>query len=110
MSLRTLMNQTFQVSRLQKVPDGAGGHSKEWVYSHDVKGRLRPTIRVAEQMRAEQSGAEITHVFYCLVGVDVKRNDQLTDGKRTIQIVAVREPSKPSHYECDAKEIQQEGG
>lgn len=104
------MNQTFQVTRLEKIPDGAGGHSKEWVYSHDVKGRLRPTFRVSEQMRAEQSGAAISHIFYCLPETDIKRNDKLTDGQRTFQIVAVRVPSKPTHYECDAREFQQEGG
>lgn len=110
MSLEKLMNQTFQVFRLTKMPDGAGGNKKEWVYSHDVEGRLRPTIRVAEQLRADQNGASISHIFYCLPDTDIKRNDKLTDGVREFQIIAVRIPSKPTHYECDAIEFHQEEG
>lgn len=106
--MRHLMNQTFEIYRLERIYDGQGGYKEEPVYSHELRGRIRPAT-ARERIAADQLGAEVSHVVYCMNDQDIRRGDLLRFNNREVEIIAVREPSQPHHFECDAREVQSRG-
>ena len=102
----SLLNHDFYHSRRRQTGDGQGGWVEDPVPIGTVRGRLRPATS-AERERAAQEQRQISHVFYCLAGEDVKRGDRLSFGGLTVDVKAVREPSLAGeHLEVDCMEIQ----
>ncbi|MCJ7529804.1 MAG: phage head closure protein [Anaerolineales bacterium] len=105
---QSLLNNDFAVSRRQRTPDAQGG----WVISYasitPIRGRLRPASS-AEIISAQQEQRKITHVFYCVEGEDIARGDQISGDGVTVDIMALREPSRADHHlEIDCLEKQAE--
>lgn len=107
---KALLNVTVTISRKARAADGQGGWSETWTELEAVPGRIRP-ISPAEQTVGQQRDAQITHVAYFALGVDVARDDQLVylapNGEaKTLTVRAVREPSEPHHLQVDCEERQ----
>lgn len=112
----SLLNNDFTRLRMRRTTDGQGG----WVsdYPEDTAVTIRGRIRPASSSEMEIALREerlLTHVFYCVAGVDVRRGDQLhvtSPGSGHVLIVevdAIREPSLAGkHWECDCRELQVE--
>jgi SPP1 family predicted phage head-tail adaptor len=102
----SLLNHDCSVSRRRRTSDGQGGWSKDYVPIGTLRGRIRPASS-AEREQAMLEQRQITHVFYCLASEDVVRGDRLIVEDLTVDIDALREPSKAGHhYEFDALERQ----
>lgn len=108
MSFRRLMNQTFQVYRLEMVYDDQGGYKEQENYSHDIKGRISPAS-ATERRVADQLGAEITHNVYCMSDQDIQRGDTLRFDGREVKVVDVQPTSNSHHLQCTAREVQHSG-
>jgi len=104
----SLLNNTFTVSRRRRTTDGQGGWVIDYVNPIQVRGRLRPaSSREREVAMLEER--EISHVLYVVAGTDIKRGDQVILGDLSVEVEAIREPSKAGeHLEIDCRERQPE--
>ena len=104
----SLLNNTFTVERRVRVPDGQGGWSIVFVPIPQIRGRLRPASST-EIVAAQQEQRKISHVFYCLETEDIVRGDRITADEVTVDVMAIREPSRADHHlEIDCLEEQKE--
>lgn len=104
----SLLNNTFTVTRRVRVPDGQGGWSIVFSPLSPIQGRLRPASST-EIVAAQQEQRKISHVFYCVEAEDIVRGDRITADEITVDVDAIREPSRADHHvECDCLEIQKE--
>ena len=100
----SLLNNTFTVSRRERVSDGQGGWTIVYNDVDPVLGRIRP-VTGAEAMVAQSEERRITHVLYTVADVDVARGDVVTCGNLTVEILGIREPSfAGAHWEIDCLE------
>lgn len=103
-----LLNHEFDLERRQRAADGQGGSTVDYAPYGTVRGRIRPASS-SEREQAALQQRQISHVFYCLAGEDVKRGDRLSLAALVVSVVAVREPSEAGeHYEIDCLETQVE--
>ncbi len=104
--MKHLFNKTLTIKRKIKQSDGQGG----WIESYEVIGHIKGRISragIGERTIAAQQHAEVTHTVYCSAEEDIKRGDLVTDGRITIEIIGVNNPSMANHhYECLGVEIQ----
>jgi head-tail adaptor len=104
----SLLNNTFIVDHRLRVPDGQGGWSIVFIPAASIRGRLRPASST-EILAAQQERRRISHVFYCLESEDIVRGDRLSGDDLTVDVMAIREPSRADeHYEIDCLEEQLE--
>lgn len=104
----SMLNNTFTVERRFRTLDAQGGWQINRVFITPITGRIRPASST-EILAAQQQQRQISHVFYCLAGEDIHRGDRLTGDELTVDVMAIREPSRADeHYECDCLEIQKE--
>ena len=104
----SLLNHTFTVKRRRRSPDGQGGWSIDYVEIDPAQGRIRPASS-REREIAQQEGREISHVLYVVAGSDIERGDRVIYSDLTVDVEAVREPSKAGeHLEIDCVERQVE--
>ena len=107
-TIESLFNHTFTVSRSTRISDGQGGWLLGYVEIGEIRGRLRP-LGSSERVVADQQQAAISHVLYCSADSDIERGDLVSGAGKTVQVIAVREPSHAGHhYEIDCQEIQKE--
>jgi len=110
MLIESLYTHTFMVSRPTRASDGQGGWLVDYVEIGEIRGRLRP-LGSSERVTADQQQATISHVLYCSADSDMARGDLVSGAGKTVQVIAVREPSHARHhYEVDCSEIQKEPG
>jgi len=107
--IETLFNHEFAQNRPERTSDGQGG----WIVSMSnvgtIRGRLRPASS-EERSVAAQEQRRLSHVFYCAAGEDICRGDCLSADGITVEVLAVREPSRAGHHlECECYETQREG-
>ncbi len=103
-----LFNKTLTIKRSVEVSDGQGGWVKQYQDIGQVRGRIS-AASIAERTAAAQEHAEVSHVVFCDANADIKRGDLVTDGRITIKIIGVRNPSQADHHlECPGVEIQNE--
>lgn len=108
MSIQALYISVFSVSRPTRTADGQGGWTVGYSDAGTVQGRLRPAS-ASEKAVAMQMQAQVSHVLYCGASEDLERGDLITCEGRTVEVIAVREPSHMGHHlEIDCLEIQQE--
>jgi head-tail adaptor len=104
----SLLNNIFAVERRARTPDAQGGWQISYQSLAPITGRLRPASSV-EILKAQQELRKISHVFYCVEGEDIARGDRITGDDVTVDIMAIREPSRADHHlEIDALEVQTE--
>lgn len=104
----SLLNHDFTVSRRQRSPDGQGGWVISYAAAGTVRGRIRPSSST-ERISAQSEEREITHVLYVKADADVQRGDQVVGDGLTVEVLAVREPSRAGeHLEIDCEERQLE--
>jgi SPP1 family predicted phage head-tail adaptor len=104
----SLLNNDFTQERRVRVPDGQGGWNIVFVPIAIIRGRLRPASST-EIVAAQQEQRRISHVFYCLESDDIVRGDRITGDDLTVDVMAIREPSRADeHYEIDCLEEQLE--
>lgn len=104
----SLLNNLFTVERRRRSPDGRGGWAIDYVQIDPMLGRIRPaTSREREVAQLEER--EITHVLYVVAGSDIARGDRVTGDGLTVDVRAIREPSRAGeHLEIDCRERQVE--
>ena len=106
--IEILFNHSFVQSRRERASDGQGGWGVEYTVIDTISGRLRPASS-EERSVARQDQRRLTHVFYCLAGTDVARGDLISGDAVTVDVLAVREPSRADHHlEIDCEEVQRE--
>jgi len=104
----SLLNNDFTLERRRRTPDSQGGWVIDYVTIGTIRGRLRPASST-EIIQAMQELRSITHVFYCLETEDILRGDRITGDDITVDIMAIREPSRADHHlEIDCLEVQTE--
>jgi SPP1 family predicted phage head-tail adaptor len=107
--IETLFNTTFAISVKTRASDGQGGHPVSWEEAGSVEGRMRPAS-ATERLMAAQRQAELSHVLYVDADEMIQRGNRVSDGDRTWEVVAIREPSLAGHHlEIECREIQLEG-
>ncbi len=108
--IESLLITTFTQTRRTRASDGQGGFTETWSeVDAALVGRMRPAS-AAERTVAQQAQAAISHVLYLLASETIYRGDRVTDGDRTWDVIAVREPSHSGHHlEVDCREVQIEG-
>jgi SPP1 family predicted phage head-tail adaptor len=105
----SLLNNDFTVERRVRVPDGRGGWSIVFIPIAIIRGRLR-SASSTEIVAAQQEQRRISHVFYCLESEDIARGDRITGDDLTVDVDAVREPSRADHHfeiDCLEKQFEQ---
>ena len=106
----SLLNNTFSVSRRERVSDGQGGWTIVYNDVATVLGRIRP-VTGAEAVVAQSEERQITHVLYTLADVDVARGDVVACGNLSVDVLGIREPSLAGeHWEIDCLERTDETG
>jgi head-tail adaptor len=101
-----LLNNIFTVERRVRTPDAQGGWVIGYISITPIQGRLRPASST-EIVAAQQEQRTISHVFYCEAGEDIARGDRITGDDITVDIMAIREPSRADHHlEIDCLETQ----
>lgn len=104
----TLLNNTFTVSRRERIDDGQGGWTIVYADVAAVQGRIRPATS-AERVVAEREEQQITHVLYVVHGADIERGDLVVCDDLQVEVLGIREPSKAGqHLEIDCMEHQPE--
>jgi SPP1 family predicted phage head-tail adaptor len=105
---QSLLNHDFIVSRRFRTLDHQGGWHITYTSIVTIEGRLRPASST-EIIAAQQEQRRISHVFYCEAGRNIARGDRISADGVTVDVMAVREPSRANeHYEIDCLETQQE--
>jgi len=105
---QSLLNHNFAVERRVRTLDHQGGWLINYSPINAILGRLRPASS-AEIIAAQQEQRRISHIFYCVAGEDIVRGDRITGNGVTVDVMAIREPSRADeHYEIDCLEIQAE--
>ena len=101
-----LLNETVQVQRPARTPDGQGGWKEGWQEVGTARVRIRPAS-AREREAGAVTEALLSHVVYALDGADIRRADRLlrTDGG-ILHVIAVRQPSAGHHLEIDAEAVQ----
>ncbi|MFC8155865.1 head-tail adaptor protein [Streptomyces cinereoruber] len=108
MDIAHLLNRVLEVWRTVRSPDGGGGWETALVRQADVPAKVdQPSA--AEQLLAQQGGAEHTHSVYLLPGADVRRGDELRGGGQTFRVVSVIEPSAPVYRKAECRLVEKEG-
>jgi len=106
--INSLLITTFTQARLVRVSDGQGGWRETLATLGTFAGRLRPASTTERESAAVQE-REVSHVLYVLASTDIARGDQITGDGVTVEVKAVREPSRAGHHlEIDCLETQQE--
>jgi len=104
----SLLNNTFVISRRDRIDDGEGGWTIVYADAGTVQGRIRPAT-AAERLVADREERQITHVLYVAHGADIVRGDLVTCGDLQVEVLGIREPSKAGqHLEIDCLEHQPE--
>lgn len=107
--IETLFNSTFTISIKTRASDGRGGWVVSWEEAGSVEGRMRPAS-ATERLMAAQRQATLSHVLYVDADETIQRGNRISDGERTWDVVAIREPSLAGHHlEIECQEIQLEG-
>ncbi len=106
-----LLNRDYTIYPLIRTSDGQGG----WAESHSptgttVRGRMRTaSVEDGERLTAMQEQRRVSHVLYVEHGTDIARGYRVTGDGVTVDVVAVREPSRADHHlEVDCSEVQLE--
>ena len=103
-----LLNNTFVISRRDRVDDGQGGWTIVYGDVASVQGRIRPATS-AERLVADREERQITHVLYVVHGADIERGDLVVCDDLQVEVLGIREPSKAGqHLEIDCMEHQPE--
>lgn len=106
--IEALFNHTVTISRRDRIADGQGGYQIVYADVASVKGRLCP-ISSTERDMADREHREISHMLYVLHGTNIARGDQIEVDGLTLDVMAVREPSRAGyHLEVDCLERQPE--
>jgi len=104
----SLLNNTFVLSRRDRIADGQGGWAIVWAPNGSTLGRIRPASSAEREVAQEEQRA-ITHVLYVVHGTDILRGDRVECGDLIVDVQGIREPSKASHHlEIDCLEVQHE--
>jgi len=100
----SLLNNTFTVSRRERVSDGQGGWPIVYGAVEPVLGRIRPATGT-ERTVAMSEERQITHVLYTPADVDIARGDVVACGDLSVEVQGIREPSLAgAHWEIDCLE------
>lgn len=104
----SLLNNTASLYRRRRTSDGQGGWVIDYVANGTAACRIRPASS-SEREVAMKEERQITHVLYVVADTDIERGDRVTVDGLTVDVDAIREPSKAGHHlEVDCLERQVE--
>ncbi len=104
----SLLNHDVAIERRRRSPDGQGGWAIDYQPVETVRGRIRPASSTEREVAMAEL-REVSHVLYVKTDADVVRGDRATVDGLTVEVQAIREPSKAGHHlEIDCLEVQQE--
>lgn len=105
-----MMNRKFEIYRIERVSNGAGGWPETKVLLGTISGRLRP-MSGRERIIANSEDRETSHVLYVpydsskageLGGKDILRGDFAVLGDLKVEILGINDPSQAhEHLEID---------
>ena len=106
----SLLNKEYTIDRRSRVSDGGGGWAIAYEEQGAVQGRMRPASSQERDVAAQEE-RRISHVLYVVASTNIVRGDQVSGDGITVDVVAVREPSRADHHlEIDCWEKQAEVG
>jgi SPP1 family predicted phage head-tail adaptor len=106
---QSMLNKDVAIEHRQRTPDGQGGWVIGYVAGDTVRGRIRPASS-SEREVAQKEERQITHVLYVVAGTDIRRGDRVTVDGLTVEVDAIREPSKAGHHleiDCLEKQVEE---
>ena len=104
----SLLNNTFTISRRDRISDGQGGWAIVYAAIDSVQGRIRPASSEEREV-AKMEQRSISHVLYVVHGTDIARGDRVECDDLIVDVQGIREPSKMGrHLEIDCLEVQHE--
>lgn len=111
-----LMNRKFQIYRIERVSNNAGGWPEMEVLFGTISGRLRP-VNAKEKVVANSEDRETTHILYVpyvnptvgeLNGSEIQRGDLVVYEDLKVEVLGVNDPSLAhQHLEIDC--VEKEG-
>lgn len=110
----SMLNNTGQISKLRRTPDGQGGWAIDYTSGAAVDCRLRDASS-SEREVAQKEERQITHVLYLEIGQDIARGDMIMVDGLTVEIDAIKKTDRENdhlaleHLEIDCLERQEDG-
>ncbi len=96
MSIRHLLNKTVTIGRDTTTSDGAGGHTRIPVTIATLRAKIDPAS-ARDRSIANRDADRVTHTGYFESGVDVIRDDVVTEGTNKFKVLSLLPPSSPDH-------------
>lgn len=103
--IRHLLNTFVEVQRQHTESDGMGGETVTVVTVGSFPAKVdQATLR--EEFIASQLGSTHSHNVYFSSDADVRRDDRLTEGGRTLRVLSTTRPSRAVYLkaECELRE------
>jgi len=98
MSILHLLNKTVTIDRDTTAADGAGGHARTPATIATLRAKIDPAT-AGDRTIANRDADRVTHVGYFEAGVDVIRDDVVTEeilGTK-FKVLSLLPPSSPDH-------------
>jgi len=96
MSVRHLLNKTVTIDRDSVASDGAGGHTRTPATIATVRAKIDPA-GARDRAIADRDADRVTHIGYFEAGLDVIRDDLVTEGTLKYKVLSLLPPSSPDH-------------
>lgn len=96
MSIRHLLNKTVTIDRATTAADGAGGHTRTPATIATLRAKIDPAS-ARDRNVADRDADRVTHTGYFEAGVDVIRDDVVTEGTNKFKVLSLLPPSSPDH-------------
>jgi len=96
MSIRHLLNKTVTIDRDTTTSDGFGGNTRTPTTIATVRAKIDPAS-ARDRSVANRDADRVTHTGYFEAGVDVIRDDVVTEGINKFKVLSLLPPSSPDH-------------
>ncbi len=84
------------IDRDTTTADAAGGHTRTPVTIATVRAKIDPA-GARDRTVADRDADRVTHVGYFEAGVDVIRDDVVTEGTNSFKVLSLLPPSSSDH-------------
>lgn len=85
------------IQRRTRIPDGAGSWTEDWTAVAATVARVSP-ISARDRLQYAQMEYPVTHKVYLPGSADVRPEDRIVLGGRTLAVKGVVNPSELGHH------------